>query len=68
MENKKLLTKAEASDIMRISLAMLNRLLAQQRIPYIKLGARVLIEQKDIDAYLEQCRVETTPKGTIVIS
>lgn len=54
-----LLTKKEASAYMRISLPMLNRLMAKNCIPYIKLGARVLIQQADIDTYLAQCRVES---------
>lgn len=57
--NSNLKTKKEAAIYMRISLPTLSRLLSANCIPYIKLGARVLIQQADIDTYLAQCRVES---------
>lgn len=63
METSRLLTKAEAADQLRISLAMLNRLLAKRCIPYIKVGARVLIRQNHIDNYLAKCEVSTSEEA-----
>ena len=49
-EHVNLLTKKEAKVRLRISLATLNRHLATGKIPYVKLGTRVLIR----DSVLEQ--------------
>ena len=58
------LTRKEAAEYLRISVRTLDKLAQKGEIPYSKLGngvrARVLYQQRTLDAYLE--RTQVNPK------
>jgi excisionase family DNA binding protein len=56
--NKKFLSRQEAADALGISLVTLARRLRDQSIPYVKIGARVLIPAAFIDQLLEKALSE----------
>lgn len=56
MNEDRLLTKEEVAEYLRISRATLGRLM--KKIPYIKLGRRVLFKKSDIDKFLESKKVK----------
>lgn len=47
------LTKTEAAEYMRVSIATLDRLMLQG-LPYVKLERRVIFRIQDIDRWLEK--------------
>ncbi|MCP4960332.1 MAG: helix-turn-helix domain-containing protein, partial [Actinomycetia bacterium] len=40
-----------------------RRLVAQRRVPYLKVGKFVRFDPVDLDAWLEGCRVESVTYG-----
>jgi excisionase family DNA binding protein len=52
-----LLTVDEAAERMRTKPRFIRRLIAERRIPYVKLGAHVRIDDRDIDAFIAAGRV-----------
>lgn len=49
-----LVTRDEAAEFLRVSLATLERLyLVERAIPYFKVGRRVLFKQTDLARYVE---------------
>lgn len=58
------LTSQEAAIYMKISKNTLNnwRLNRSQKIPFLKLGTRVIYRSEDLDKYLESCRKEFPAK------
>lgn len=54
-----LLTTAEAACYLRVSFRLLEqRRSKREGPPFIKQGKRVFYKRSDLDAYLDQCRVE----------
>ena len=43
------------------SVRFVRRLIAERRIPYVKLGAHVRIDTRDIDALIEAGRIAALP-------
>lgn len=58
MPEKKLLTKQEAIEYLRISMNTLYRLMKSGELPYIKLERKVLFKKEDIDKFIESKRVD----------
>jgi excisionase family DNA binding protein len=52
-----LLTVDEAAERLRTKPRFIRRLIAERRIPYVKLGAHVRIDDRDIDAFIDAGRV-----------
>ncbi len=52
-----LLTVDEAAERLRTKPRFIRRLIAERRIPYIKLGAHVRIDDRDIDAFIAAGRM-----------
>jgi excisionase family DNA binding protein len=52
-----LLTVDEAAERLRTKPRFIRRLIAERRIPYVKLGAHVRIDDRDIDAFIAAGRV-----------
>jgi excisionase family DNA binding protein len=48
------MTKKQASQYLKISLATLERWMAAERVPVVKLGRRVLFRKESLDALLRQ--------------
>ncbi len=56
-EVPELLTPAEAAAFLRISMTTIRKMLRERRLPYSKIGRRVLINRADLDALLDASRV-----------
>lgn len=53
-----------AADRLGVSLRYVRRLVAERRIPYIKLGHLLRFDPDEVDAWLERARVsELGPRG-----
>lgn len=50
--------KPQLADYIGISVHTVNALVSQKRIPYIKLGRRVLFDSRDIDKWMDEHKVE----------
>jgi len=57
-EISKLLSVVEAAARMSVSRFTLRTWLRQRRIPYIRLGRRVLVDPRDLDRFIQANRVE----------
>jgi excisionase family DNA binding protein len=53
-----LLTAAQAADRLGTSVRFIRRLVAQRRIPYLKVGRHLRISSDDLDAFIAAGRVE----------
>ena len=53
----KLLTMTEAIGKLRIAKPTLYGYVSRGKVPYLKIGARVLFDEAELDAWLEQRRV-----------
>lgn len=58
MSDKKLLTKQETVEYLRISMNTLYRLMKSGELPYIKLERKVLFKKEDIDKFIESKRID----------
>lgn len=56
-----LLTVEEAAARMNVCVRFIRRLTAERRIPYVKIGAHVRIDERDVDAFIESGRVQPAP-------
>ncbi|MCL2185256.1 MAG: helix-turn-helix domain-containing protein [Treponema sp.] len=50
------LTKREASEKLRISVKTLERKINDGSLPTFKIGSRVLIQESDLDLFIQKCR------------
>jgi excisionase family DNA binding protein len=55
-----LLTVDQAAERLATKPRFIRRLIAERRIPYIKLGHHVRIDTTDIDAFIERGRIAST--------
>lgn len=55
-----LLTIRETAEHLRVSRATVERMLADGRLPKIKVGASTRIARSDVTAYVESCRAEVS--------
>jgi excisionase family DNA binding protein len=63
-----LLTVEQAAERMCTKQRSIRRLIAERRIPYVKLGAHVRIDVRDIDAFIAAGRVSPTNVSSRVFS
>jgi excisionase family DNA binding protein len=54
MKEGAVMTKAEAVEYMRLSVATIDRLMKNRALPYVKVGKKVLFRRPDIDVFLEK--------------
>jgi len=54
MKEGAIMTKAEAMEYMRLSVATIDRLMKRHALPHVKVGKKVLFRKRDIDAFLEK--------------
>ncbi len=52
-----------AAEHLSVSPRFVRRLVAQRRVPYLKVGKFVRFDPVDLDAWLEGCRVESVTYG-----
>jgi excisionase family DNA binding protein len=52
------LSVAEAANYMNVTERYVRRLIAERRVPFLKIGRHVRLRPEDLDAYLDGCRVE----------
>jgi len=48
----------EAAPMLGVSIFMVRALIRQRRLPYYKVGRRIVLDTTDLDAYLLRHRVE----------
>ncbi|MGA8139652.1 MAG: helix-turn-helix domain-containing protein [Desulfobaccales bacterium] len=59
-----LVTVADAAKRLCVSVASLRRWVSQRRMPYVKIGRRVLFNPADLDDFIKSCTVQPwKPKG-----
>jgi excisionase family DNA binding protein len=56
-----LLTPGQAGDYLRTGERFIRRLIAERRIPYVKLGRHVRLQRSDLDAFIASGRVCERP-------
>ena len=56
-----LLTASQAGDYLQTGERFIRRLIAERRIPYVKLGKFVRVQRSALDAFIEAGRVPLTP-------
>jgi excisionase family DNA binding protein len=56
-----LLTPGQAGDYLRTGERFVRRLIAERRIPYVKLGRYVRLQRSALDAFIAAGRVPRTP-------
>lgn len=56
MDFGKLRTKSETAEILRISVATLDRRIADGSIEYFKIGWQVIFSEEQIQTYLSSCK------------
>jgi excisionase family DNA binding protein len=52
------LSVQEAAPILGVSTFMIRALVRQRRLPYYKVGRRIILDLTDLEAYLRQHRIE----------
>jgi excisionase family DNA binding protein len=57
----KLLTLDEAAERLNTGRRFVRRLVAEQRIPYHKLGKHVRIHERDLEEFIASGRIEARP-------
>lgn len=60
MNNK--MTEQDAANYLQISRSTLWRLRKDSKLPYLKIGARRVYEQEQLDAYINSCRINYIAK------
>jgi excisionase family DNA binding protein len=58
MELQKRLSIAEAAERLGVSPFTLRSWLRQRRLPYHRLGRRIVLDPADVETFLQGCRVE----------
>lgn len=59
-----LLTPSQAGDYLQTGERFVRRLIAERRIPYVKLGKYVRLQRSALDAFIESGRVPETDAGS----
>jgi excisionase family DNA binding protein len=54
--SRRLLTLAEAADILAISIASVRRLIAASQLPVVRFSRRLLVDTKDLDSFIERSK------------
>lgn len=60
----KLRTKSETAEILRISIATLDRRISDGSIEYYKVGWQVLFNDEQIEEYVSKCKNGLRSRGT----
>ncbi|MGB5759742.1 MAG: helix-turn-helix domain-containing protein [Acidimicrobiales bacterium] len=61
--SKNLLDVDEAAAHLSVTPRFIRRLVAQRRVPYLKVGRFIRFDVSDLDAWLDACRVESVNYG-----
>jgi len=54
---KRLINKKELAEYLSLSVFTIDTWVSQNRIPYVKMGRRVLFDLDDVDKWIEQLKV-----------
>ena len=65
MQESKLLSREDAAAYLGISVRTLDRLRAEGKMSFVRLGGRVSYLPSDLDAYVERNRVEAARPRTL---
>jgi excisionase family DNA binding protein len=57
----RLLSQQEAAHYLGISYWTVRDLVFRQEIPFIKFGRRILVDRRDLDAYLDRSKIHPAP-------
>jgi excisionase family DNA binding protein len=55
---QKLLTTDELAALLRMSKTSIYRFIEKRKIPFYKIGWKILFDQKDVNAYIAKNRIE----------
>jgi excisionase family DNA binding protein len=55
---QRLLKPCEAAERLRCSMPQIYAISSRGTLPKYKIGARLFFKEEDVDAYVEQCRIE----------
>jgi excisionase family DNA binding protein len=58
MEQQQMLDVSDAARFLGVKEPTIRAWVAQRRLPYYKLGGRVLLDKKELEQFREACRVE----------
>jgi excisionase family DNA binding protein len=61
VDANELLTPSQAGDYLQTGERFIRRLIAERRIPYVKLGRHVRLQRSDLDAFIASGRVCERP-------
>jgi excisionase family DNA binding protein len=64
--NAPLLDTAEVAEALSVTPRRVRRLVAERRIPFVKVGRFVRFEPGELDAWLQQLRVHAVHRGSRV--
>jgi excisionase family DNA binding protein len=64
LPRRRLLTRDDAAAALCISKATLDRLTASGELPVVRIGARVFIEEADLEAFLDARKTTTTRQAS----
>lgn len=56
-ENSRLLTVQQAADRLNVSVRNIRHQIHQRRIPIVKIGRLVRIDEGELEAFIDRCRV-----------
>ena len=56
--SNEILTKKEAAEFLRISIATIDRLMRDRKIPFSKINGKVLFQKKDLIDLLESKKIK----------
>ena len=67
------LSAEQAAPVLGVSVYMVRSLVRQRRLPYYRVGRRIVLDRDDLEQFLQAHRVETharmidSPRGTSVL-
>ena len=64
MTDRALIGMAEAAKLLGVSRFTVRSWLRNRRLPFYRLGRRVLVDARDVEAFLARGRVEATVSGS----
>jgi excisionase family DNA binding protein len=52
------LSIASAAPVLGVSVFTLRRWIRERRLPYHRVGRRIVLDRRDLEAFLRRCRIE----------
>lgn len=58
-----LLTASEAAELLRLKVSTIRAWVLRRRIPFHKMGGRVLFHRKELEIFIAKCLVPAVPES-----